>query len=295
MFQSNQGGSFPAHQYLIGATSTPGGAYADYFVSGNPKPLTHPTGCEDAPPNNHVPLVDPQGKEDFKGIYPCFEHASVTDLLENAGHTWHYYAPRTDGMWTAPDSIEHIRSSPHFLEHVKAPSAKVLNDISDGKLADVSWVIPANESSDHAGSNDGSGPSWVASIVNAIGNSPYWQDTAILVTWDDWGGWYDHVKPTIESVDENGFRVPLLVISPFAKKAYVSHIKHTFGSLVKFIEANYGLGSLGYQDARSDDLSDCFDFSQAVTQFQPIKAPLDAAYFIERAKMPQGAEEPDDE
>ena len=171
----------------------------------------------------------------------------------------------------------------------------MLQDISAGTLADVSWVTPTGAESDHPLGNQGLGPSWVASIVNAIGNSAYWQDTAIRLSWDDWGGWDDHVGPDIESVDENGFRVPLIVISPFAKKGYVSKVKHTFGSLVKFIESNYGLGSLGYQDARSDDLADCFDFTQSARKFETIKAPHDAAYFLQRAKMPQGAEEPDDE
>ncbi len=75
------------------------------------------------------------------------------------------------------------------------PQSQVLTDIANGQLAQVSWVIPDGTHSDHAESNDGSGPSWVASIVNAIGNSPYWANTAIIITWDDWGGWYDHVAP----------------------------------------------------------------------------------------------------
>ena len=70
---------------------------------------------------------------------------------------------------------------------------KCLTDIANGQLASVSWVIPTGQASDHPAINDGTGPSWVASVVNAIGNSQYWSNTAIIITWDDWGGWYDHV------------------------------------------------------------------------------------------------------
>jgi phospholipase C len=88
----------------------------------------------------------------------------------------------------------------------------------------VSWIIPDGAFSDHAALNNGGGPSWVASIVNAIGNSPYWANTAIIITWDDWGGWYDHVRPKV--IDDGvswgsgyvyGFRVPLIVVSPMLK------------------------------------------------------------------------------
>ena len=82
----------------------------------------------------------------------------------------------------------------------------------------------------------------MASIVNAIGNSPYWSNTAIFITWDDWGGWYDHVPPhSIINSYEYGFRVPLIVVSPYAKPGYVSHVTHDFGSILKFIEQNFGL------------------------------------------------------
>jgi phospholipase C len=120
-----------------------------------------------------------------------------------------------------------------------------LTDIAIGQLACVSWVIPTGQASDHPGITDGSGPSWVASVVNAIGNSQYWPNTAIIITWDDWGGWYDHVSPTITGGPgvinsyEYGIRVPLIVVSPYAKPAYISHQVNDFGSILKFIEATF--------------------------------------------------------
>jgi phospholipase C len=173
---------------------------------------------------------------------------------------------------------------------------KILNDITAGQLATVSWVIPNGNASDHPG-NQGNGPSWVASIVNAIGTSQYWKDTAIIITWDDWGGWYDHVPPLkISNSYEYGFRVPLIVVSPYARPAYISPVNHDFGSILKFIETMFGLTTVGpgngYADSRADDLSDCFDFNQTPLQFQTIAAPLKAEYF-QNDKTP--VKDPDDD
>ena len=183
---------------------------------------------------------------------------------------------------------------------VSISKTQVLTDIANGKLPPVSWVIPTALSSDHAKVNDGSGPSWVASIVNAIGNSPYWADTAIFITWDDWGGWYDHVPPpkVLANCAEwgcgyvYGFRVPLIVVSPYAKRRYISHVNHDFGSILKFIEETYGLPSLGYADAPADDFADCFDFNQTPLTFQTINAPLGAEHFLNDTRSPS---DPDDD
>jgi phospholipase C len=125
-----------------------------------------------------------------------------------------------------------------------------------------------------------------------LGESPYLGRHRHLITWDDWGGWYDHVAPPIYNSYEYGFRVPLIVVSPYAKSHYVSHETHDFGSLLKFVEKNFDLPSLAYADLRADDLSDCFDFNQAPVKFQTIAAPLKAQYFLDN-KTP--ATDPDDD
>ncbi len=136
--------------------------------------------------------------------YPCFQHPTLTDPLDTQGLTWRYYAPSARSIWTGPDAIEHICQQqtingkltckgPIWTANVVIPQSQVLVEIANGQLAQVSLVIPDGKSSDHALANDGSGPAWVASIVNAIGNSAYWANTAIIIAWDDWGGWYDHV------------------------------------------------------------------------------------------------------
>lgn len=108
------------------------------------------------------------------------------------------------------------------------------------------------------------------------------------MSWDDWGGFYDHVPPKIVNSYEYGFRVPLIAVSPYAKAAYISHVPHDFGSLLKFIENLYRLPSLGYADTPADDLSDCFDFTQTPLKVQTIAAPLNAEYFLNDHRRPEG-------
>jgi len=277
MFQTNQGPSFPAHQYLIAGTARVW-ASSELAAASNALDAT----C-DAAPGTTVMLIDPATGDTSQRARPCFDHPTLFDLLDARGDSWRYYEANAGAwLWNAPDAISHIRYGSDFA-NVSSPSTNIFSDVSAGRLANVSWVIPTAAASDHAGATDGSGPSWVASIVNAIGQSPYWSDTAIFVVWDDWGGWYDHVPPPAYNAYELGFRVPLIVISPYARRGYVSHAQHEFGSILRFTERMFGLGSLGYTDARSDDLRDCFDFHQPPAPFQPIATPVSASDFQRRA------------
>jgi phospholipase C len=281
MFQSNQGPTYPAHQFIIGGTSAPS-AGSVLLASENPGDATHtrPQGGCDSPPDMLVDMIDPSGSEKQQ-LYPCFEHQTLLDLLDARHVSWTYYEPRHGGFWDGPASIRHIRDAPVDWARVVTPETTVLDDIAAGELAQVTWVIPNGLNSDHPGNLMSSGPSWVASITNAVGASQYWKSTAIFITWDDWGGWYDHVPPPIYGSYELGFRVPLIVVSPYAKRGYVSHRQHEFGSILKFVEENWSLGSLGQTDARSDDLADCFDFSQAPTRYDPVAAKYPLKHFTQ--------------
>ena len=297
MFQTNQGPSFAAHQFIISGTSAPT-SRSKLFAAENA--TRNAAGCT-APLWARVKLIDPAGDESLRQ-YPCFEHATLSDLLDAQGISWRYYTPSTPAIWTGPNAIKHICQPQAQNGHttctgsawgnVTIPQTQVLTDIANNQLASVSWVIPSGAASDHALNNDGSGPSWVASIVNAIGNSPYWSDTAIIITWDDWGGWYDHVPPKIINSYEYGFRVPLIVASPYAKPGYVSHVTHDFGSVLKFTEQIYGLPTLGYADVAADDLSDCFDFNQQPLKFQAIRTSMRAEQFLNDHRPPT---DPDDD
>jgi len=173
----------------------------------------------------------------------------------------------------------------------------VLTDISHCKLANVSWVIPTGQNFDHPNSNTTGGPSWVASIVNAIGTSTacdngagYWKDTVIFLTWDDWGGWFDHVPATLLSVPDQGqgdyqygFRVPLVVISAYTPVGYVNNNRNDFGSILRFVEHNFFIpeGALNVADKRAtNDLTLFFNLKRAPRPFTVITAPLDAKYFL---------------
>ena len=320
MFQNNQGPSFPAHQYIIAGTSTLGtmapAGNANLFIAENPPNGLGgkiQSGCA-APSNTLVALIDIADSNpitnETQTFYPCAEHPTLMDLLDKKTISWKYYTPGPGSIWTAPNAVAHLCgpnatppnatacTSNDWNNNVVLTNTKILTDITSGQLASVSWVIPTGQASDHAVSTDGSGPSWVASIVNAVGNSQYWADTAIIVTWDDWGGWYDHVSPNqvANNSYEQGFRVPLIVISPFARPAYISHTHHDFGSILKFIETTFSLPAIDpngtYADSHADDLSDCFDFTQTPLTFHTIAAPLKADHFLNDKAAPL---DPDDD
>lgn len=266
MFQTNQGPSFPAHQFLLSGTSAPADS-SDLFVSDNA--LVGGYGC-DANPNSRVPTLAPDGTEG--SIYPCFQRSSLLDLLDAAGVTWRYYS--ANPLWNAPNSLAAYEGSTNLILH--PPS--VLSDIRQSRLANVSWVTPAAPYSDHPGTGSG-GPPWVASIVNAVGQSPYWANTAIIVTWDDWGGWWDHVTPVTNQMQWctfycYGFRVPMLVISARTPAHYVDNDVHDFGSILRFVESNFGLRTIGpggWADSYADDLSVFFTGAPA-RKFVKIKS-----------------------
>ncbi len=261
MFQTNHGPSFPAHLYLIAAQA----GYQD-----NP---TVPWGCDN---------------QTFNIAPICYDYQTLGDEMDQARISWKYYSPGGNNpsalsIWQPYQAISHIRFGRDWTNGDIAKVNSFFNDVNNGNLPAVSWISPTGANSDHAGNgqfgtkgND-TGPQWVASIVNAVGQSRYWQSTAIFIVWDDWGGWYDHVPP--QQVDANGlgFRVPLIVVSPYAQQGYVSHVPHEFGSILRFTEETFNLPSLGGVDARADDLSDCFNLGGGghgglhVRPFVPIK------------------------
>jgi len=313
MFQTNQGPSFPAHQFLFGGTSAPSAAddAAGIFASENMSGTAKTAGCA-AEAGTTVQLIDPAGEN--SKTYPCFEHRTMADVLPSTV-TWRYYAPSAGSIWTAPNAIQHLCQSsgpggqcmgPDWTGNVDLSPADALKDIGACNLRSVSWVIPTGANSDHASGNDGGGPSWVASIVNAIGastacdnNGGYWQNTAIFITWDDWGGWYDHERPAILAQPEGdyqyGFRVPLVVVSAYTAAGYINNERHDFGSILRFIERNFGIaeGALNFADARAkNDLGGFFDLNLAPRPFQTISAPKDANFFLNDKRV---ATDPDDQ
>ncbi len=291
MFQTNQGPSFPAHQYLVSGTSSIATG-SSLVADGNPSGPGVGGGC-DSQRRDSVTVINELTGKRSGSVFPCFNRLSLMDKINQTSLTWAYYQEQPGaGLWHGPDAIQGIWSNPNYNTWVKTPSSRVLTDIANGNLANIVWVTPSDKESDHAGSTDGTGPDWVASVVNAIGQSQYWSNTVIFVTWDDWGGWYDHVAPKQFNHYELGFRVPLLAISPYARNGYISSTQHEFGSILKFTEEAFSLPSLGTTDVRADDLSDMFNWKQSPTPFRPIPTLHSAGYF---ESIPDDHKSPDDD
>ncbi len=279
MFQSNTGPTFPAHQYMIAGQS--GGADED--------PDSPQWGC-DAPPGSTVALIGPNGV-DLPGVFPCFSYKTAATLLDAAHISWRYYAPQdttTGSMYSAFEAIHQVFNSSEWAKNVISPPTQVLTDVANGQLAQVTWICPESSYSDHPGTATSTGPDWVASVVNAIGASPFWNSTAIFITWDDWGGWYDHVVP--QQIDNMGlgFRVPLIVVSPYAKHGYVSHQVHETASLLAFVEQNFGLPNLGQRDATADAFSDCFDYTQKPAPYKPVATSISVRQLLSKIRGGEG-------
>jgi phospholipase C len=153
-------------------------------------------------------------------------------------------------------------------------------------------VIPTDNDSDQPGLAVDDGPAWVASVVNAVGESSYWNTTAIVVVWDDWGGLYDHVKPPFQDNQGGlGFRVPMIVISPYVPQGAVSHTQYEFGSILKYVESNWNLGSLGTTDKRAKSIGDVFNYNQPPRSFTAIPSRRSIRFFLE--ERPSGSGDPE--
>ncbi len=191
--------------------------------------------------------------------YPCYNISSLPRLLDNAGVSWKYYA--TANIWDGVRKIQNEYQNPNDTHN----SNGLIPDLNAGKLAAVSWVTPASGGiSDHPPAFWENGENWVATQINAIMKSQYWSSTAIFLTWDDWGGFYDHVAPPVLDGQGLGPRAPLIVLSPYAIPRYIGHNLGEFASFDKFIEENWNLGNMGQRDAnpRIGDLMDYFNFHQ---------------------------------
>ncbi|HKU82202.1 MAG TPA: alkaline phosphatase family protein [Candidatus Tumulicola sp.] len=272
MFASNfDGSSFVSHQYLIAAQAS---STVDY-------PLTT-WGCDGGPQDTIDTIT--QQRVFSSPIVACFDNQTLGDEMDAAGISWRYYTTNLYGsgnLWSAYQAIKHIRYGPDWKKNVVSPQTRFFKDVANGRLPQVSWVTPTWKNSDHAGSASKHGPAWVASLVNAIGNSPYWNSTAIFILWDDYGGWYDHVPPPLKDYDGLGIRVPMLIVSPYAKQNYVSHVQYEEGSILRFVEDTFGLAQLAASDTRATSpAKDCFNFGQAPRPFVTIKASPTEEYFM---------------
>lgn len=286
-FSSEHGESFPNHLYTIAAQSggvannptwkadssvapkvAPGARPGEAGLEpGDIPPIGAMWGC-DALPRTKVPIIDEEGE--LEEIYPCLDFQTMGDELDAAGVSWKMYAPTLaqwkagdDGyVWGVYDAIRHMRDSPLWAQHVVATEQFAI-DAANGNLPSVSWISTPNLVSEHTPNSVCAGENWTVSLLNALGSGANWNDTAMFITWDDWGGFYDHVAPQQVDIYGLGFRVPLLVVSPYARQGMVDHTKAEFSSILKFIETDFALPPLTERDKNAANMTQVFDFTQA--------------------------------
>lgn len=289
MFTTQSSASFTAHQDFI-AGGTPVGDKGDNVID---FPVPASWGCN-AAPGTVTDLITPKGHEEFgAGPFPCFSYRTLRDLLDAKGISWLYFTNKNrNGEWNAFDAISAVYNGSEWNTNVVIPETKVFDYLGKtrgpgptGELPAVSWVIPDVATSDHPADIRDLGPEWIASVVDAIGESVYWDSTVIIVVWDDWGGEYDHVPPPQLDGQGLGMRVPMLIVSAYDKETsasrpgYISHTQYEDGSLLKFMEQNWNLGSLGTTDVRANSIADCFDFNQKPRPFVPIPESFSRSYW----------------
>lgn len=290
-FPTSNGSDFPNLQYLIAAQADK----TEDIPQDPGQSRLQAWGCDD-PPGTFVTVYDKKTggstpPNDPKNPFPCFNYVTMADLLTAKNLESNFYTEPISGdnskgepnygIFNAYDAIEHIscvggsqpcQRSAYWKKHIISPYQQVLKDVAAGKLGSVTWVTcDIYTTCDHPLETVNTSPQWPASVINAIGASKFWDSTAIFVYWNTWGGFYDHVVPP--QLDELGlgFRTPLMVVSPYAKNGYVSHVQHETGSMLRFTEEAFGLNTMGATDSRADDLRDCFDFKQKP---QPFKGPF---------------------
>jgi phospholipase C len=253
-FSTIMGPSFPNHLVTIAGTS--GG------VVDNPHgPETTPSwGC-DATQGTKVEVKSLTGRVSY--AKPCFNFTTIADEADASGVSWRYYAasPGTTGyIWAAFDAIQHIRDGPAWSQ-ADVPFSQFSHDVAQGNLPAITWLTTSLENSEHPPASMCIGENWTVDQIDAIMRSPLWSSTAIVLTWDDFGGFYDHVPPPVINDIAFGPRVPTIVISPYARTAFVDHTTYDFNSVLRFIEDVFHLPYLpSYAPVPS--IAGMFDFSQ---------------------------------
>ncbi|MGA9100131.1 MAG: alkaline phosphatase family protein [Methanotrichaceae archaeon] len=248
MFESVASYSLPAHLYMLAAQS---GGYTG--ADNQPKPSTY----------NFPEITEllTSGKIDWKyyvtsGKAPDTEDAEVVGTMPMQEQD-----PKKYTLWNPLPAFPKVKNdSAEFSRLVD--TSQFYKDAKDGNLPQVSWVIPSSNVSEHPPSSVKDGMAYVTGLIDAVMEGPDWNTTAIFLSWDDWGGFYDHVAPP--KVDEYGYgiRVPGIVISPYAKQGYIDHNTYSFESWLKIVEERFGVKPLTARDTMAGDMLEAFDFNQ---------------------------------
>jgi phospholipase C len=256
MFSSLPSGTFPNHLYAVANDSDGTFTTPNTTSKGD-------WGC-DAPKTVTVEQENVKGV--VNAVYPCFSYKTLADELQAAGISWKYYAPPkgVNGYsYSTLNSFTQFRNTTLWTTNV-VDYDSFASDVAAGTLPAVSWLSPGRIQSEHPPQDFCPGEDWTVTQINAImANPTLWNSTAIFITWDDFGGFYDHIVPPARDKFPLGPRIPLLIISPYVKSGYISHTQYEFASVLRFIEERFGLAPLGDRDKTANDTSDSFNFSQA--------------------------------
>jgi phospholipase C len=206
-----------------------------------------------------------------KGAVYSFKTAA--ELLQSNGISWKYYDekpnPHRHSLSNPLPGFKNFTANGELMKHV-VPLADFFSDIQHGQLPSVCWIVPNGPDSEHPPQDSARGMWHVTELVNAVMNSRFWKDTAIIVTWADYGGFYDHVAPPKVDKYGYGFRVPGLVISPYARPGFIDHTQFDLTSPLKLIETRFNLPALTDRDRAANNMLSCFDFQQRPLAPDPI-------------------------
>jgi phospholipase C len=259
-FSSLMGPSFPNHLYIASGTNGP--------VTNVTYPWIRNGGVVDNPGSN------------FSWQSISLDWSTLAQEMSNANVSWAWYdgmrKPLQPNIWDVLPLFTYFQNNPGQLSAHVQNTPNIISAIANGQLPAVSWIMPGGwvppnypaackgqSPSEHAPARSDCGMDYVSYLVNQVMQSQYWQSSAIIVTWDDYGGFYDHVAPPQVDAFGEGFRVPTLVISPWAKHGFIDHTQYEFASMLKLAEDNFNLPTLGVRDVNSNDMMNSFDFNQA--------------------------------
>ncbi|HEV3231254.1 MAG TPA: alkaline phosphatase family protein [Candidatus Dormibacteraeota bacterium] len=287
-FHSAFGGSFLNHQWLICACTpqwpadqkpvpqakvttldASGLPVTDGFLTTDGKSIVNTSYTVNTP---HPKSANPAQ------LIPLLTGNNIGDELTAKNVSWKWYSGGWDDALAGkpdPNFQYHHQPFNYYQTYADGTQAKadhlqdeirLFTDLGHGTLPQVSFVKPLGPNNEHPGyANLIQGQNHVAEIVNAVRNSPYWKDTAIVITYDENGGRWDHVAPPKGDIWGPGVRVPLIVISPYAHHGYVDHTQYETVSILRFIEERWNVPALGTRDAAAKDLTNAFDFNQSVS------------------------------
>ncbi len=271
-FSSGDTSSFPNHLYTVSAT---GAGSID-----GPSLGVENWGC-DGPASLRVPVIRHGIRVQ---VPPCFSVDSIGGQLDRHGIPWSEYGPPENAHgygWVAYDAVKPIRESASYARHV-LPLGWFKSDLNQGYLGAVTWIVPPYNRSDHPGGAAlCDGENWTANLINEIMASPDWRHTAIVLTWDEWGGFYDHVAPPHPDRFGMGPRVPMLVISPWSKPG-VDHTVYDFTSVLRFIDEDFGLPLLSAREREANSIANAFQFDHPLPRWQ---APLKTCPAVSQAQL----------